>query len=168
MTRWLAGPEPVRDRALDIYLPGGMLVGEAPEMRVYRQTVSIMDGSYLESTDTHQSNQLPLVGSSGQATKDWSSTQAQIGLMLEDPSDQDAVFDLADDNDNDVRRNVLRPFMDADGDGIADSAFAGTAALTEIANAVGGVAVRAPGGACSPGDASATSPPLEIIFVATS
>jgi hypothetical protein len=148
-TRWLAGPEPVRDRALDIYLPGGMLVGAPTEMRVYRQTVSIMDGSYLEATDLNQSNQLPLVGSSGQATLDWFSTQAQIGLMLEDPSDQDAVFDLA--YDNDVRRNVLRPFMDASGDGIADSAFAGTAALTEIANAVGGVAVRAPGGALATG-----------------
>jgi hypothetical protein len=146
-TRWLAGPEPVRDRALDAYLVGLTSAGARSEMRVYRQTVSIMDGSYLESSDTRQSNQVPLVGASGQ-TPDWHDTQARVGLMLENPSDQDADFDLI--YGSDVRSNVLRPFMDADGDGIADSSFAGTAALTEIANAVGGVAVRAPGGALDP------------------
>jgi len=57
--------------------------------------------------------------------------------------------------------NAREPFMDADGDGIADSFFGGVAVLTELANAVAGTAVsgRYPDGVgTSPMDPSRRHP----------
>lgn len=66
-----------------------------------------------------------------------------LDLLVEDDSDTDAVIETAN-NSNDVSRYALRPFMDADADGLPDSHLLLTAPATEAANAILGRSVALP------------------------
>jgi hypothetical protein len=130
-TSWLAGIEPVADRR---FLPGTLppnWPAEISPLWPYRQIVSSFLGPRLRVPPA------PFVG----WPENWlySLAPAQPGLLLEDSADGDDQF-----LNSDLLRNVRRPFMDADGDGVPDSLFAAMAPLTEVANAIAGVPVRAP------------------------
>ena len=121
-SRWQSGLEPTRDKSVTT-VPNPPGFTQYGELYAYRQPVS--DFQFGRS------------GSAKRYVKD---------LLLENANDgNDTVFGLVA-GDNDLLRNVRQPSMDAAGTGVPDSDFVSTAYLTELANAVADVAVRAPVG----------------------
>ncbi|MGE0480519.1 MAG: hypothetical protein AB7Q17_08610 [Phycisphaerae bacterium] len=68
----------------------------------------------------------------------------RIAQMLRDYN-EDGVISLLD-----LRPNTRLPFMDADGDGIPDASFVGSAPGSELAAAIAGQSVRVPNGGLYP------------------
>ena len=120
-TAWLARSEPVRDARF--ILP----VSQFDHLAMYTQTVSSFIGQ------SSRFRNVPFRPSGGS------------GLMLENGLDNNSLFHVSD-----VLPNVRRPFMDADGSGVTDSAFVAMSSLTEMTNAIGGIPVHAPDGFFNP------------------
>ena len=120
-SRWQSGLEPTRDRSVTPgFEPAGYL--HFAELSAYHQPVSDF--------------QFGRAGAAKRYVRD---------LLLESGTDNNTAFGLTD-GDKDLLRNVRQPSMDAAGTGVPDSDFVSTAYLTELANAVADVAVRAPVG----------------------
>lgn len=82
--------------------------------------------------------------------------QPRLADLLLDYNTSNPVLDA-----NDLRQNARVAWMDADGEGVADSSFVGVAAATELANAIAGVPVRAPRWSYDP---NAATDPNKLLF----
>lgn len=147
-TRWLGGSEPVID--YQYLTPGFVAYGSREQLLgATKQSVSVFtEAAPFEQAIPFAPPASPAIG----FTNPNPGIQQQIyhnkaGLLLENDYDQDYVMQIrfnAGGGNEDLLRSVRRAWMDADGDGMADTSFTGVAALAELANAVAGVSVRPP------------------------
>lgn len=133
---WLASPEPIRDMAV---LPSAYNNPSDPN---YFSTLPA-----LTSTLPHWLDSYRYVSTS------WLDGYSEIPrfvrqLMLEYPTDLNAMFEDVPGSNNptqqDITRNTLMCFGDADADGFPDTFLPGVARAVDIANEVAGTPVRTP------------------------
>ncbi len=130
-TYWLASSEPVRDMELVEELGDGY----APLYYRYPGLTSVGEAPAVNMQFAHYSDQ---------------GLQYPVppALMRDGDEDTDAIALVVpgDTGSNlDTLLNVRFPWMDSDGDGIADSSFSGSGLLTELANAMTGRSVSTSG-----------------------
>jgi len=127
-TAWLGSLEPVWNFSDELPWQGGPLPPQP----------SLPTGDWQRLIDLVWPAVSSLSGDANSAPRPFAIFQ----LMLEDPSPTDTnALGLQRE---DVQRFVLLPFTDADGDGVPDADFLSSGRATELANAVGGVAIALP------------------------